>query len=70
MVSTDVFGGGSGPVFLDSVECRGSEAGLLECAHTSIGSHACGQDTSLTQSGHLFDVAIICNGKLSWLTTH
>ena len=66
MLSTDVFGEGSGPVFLGDVQCVGNELGLLECTHNGIGDHSCGQEanTGQIQSAHQFDVAILCSGKV------
>ena len=37
------FGHGSGPMWLDDVECLGSEKGLDECDHLEWGRHNCGQ---------------------------
>ena len=54
-----VFGQGSGPVFLDEVQCNGEESQLAECSHAGFTDHICGQDVS---SQHSFDVAIKCNG--------
>ena len=66
MVSTGVFGPGSGPVFLDEVVCSGTEQELMECAHAGIGNHICGSVAGLPfiQSEHEFDVAIMCNGTI------
>ena len=66
MVSTGVFGPGSGPVFLDEVACSGTEQELMECAHAGIGNHICGGAAvlQLIQSEHEFDVAIMCNGTI------
>ena len=58
VVSTGVFGPGSGPVFLDEVVCSGTEQDLMECAHAGIGNHIC------IQSEHEFDVAIMCKGTV------
>ena len=68
MVSTGVFGPGSGPVFLDEVVCNGTEQGLMECAHAGIGNHICGKAASaeITKSEHEFDVAIMCKGTLRY----
>ena len=66
VVSTGVFGPGSGPVFLDEVVCSGTEQELLECAHAGIGNHICGRAASavIIQSEHEFDVAITCKGNI------
>ena len=55
---TTVFGGGSGPVFLEEVQCVGAEEDIMSCIHTGIGSHSCGEG----QQAHQFDVALVCAG--------
>ena len=61
----NVFEQGTGPVFLDEVQCSGEEAQLAECSHAGIRDHNCGRRT--LKSNHKFDVAIKCNGKLCFL---
>lgn len=65
VLSTHVFGEGTGPVFLGEVQCIGNEASLLECRHAGIGNHVCGQKVSsgMIMSEHQFDVAILCSGN-------
>ena len=67
VLSTHVFGEGTGPVFLGEVQCIGHEASLLECRHAGIGNHVCGQKVSsgMIMSKHQFDVAILCSGNNS-----
>ena len=35
------FGAGSGPIWLDDLACRGTEARLADCSASSIGTHNC-----------------------------
>ena len=46
------FGPGIGPIFLDDVNCRGSEASLDVCPHRRIGIHNC---------DHGEDAGVICS---------
>ena len=62
MVTLGIFEQGSGPVYLDEVQCTGEETQLAECNHAGFENHICGRQT--LQSEHFFDVAIKCNGKL------
>ena len=36
------FGSGYGPIWLDDVNCNGSESNLLNCTNYGIGIHNCG----------------------------
>ena len=44
----------SGPIFLDDLECDGSEKRVIDCS-SSVGVHSCSHDQ---------DVAVKCVGKL------
>ena len=38
---TERFGGGTGPILLDNVNCTGSESRLIQCPHDGVGNHNC-----------------------------
>ncbi|XP_051801899.1 deleted in malignant brain tumors 1 protein [Acanthochromis polyacanthus] len=48
------FGQGSGPIWLDDVQCSGNESLITNCTHRGFGVHNC---------GHNEDASTICNGK-------
>ena len=50
------YGEGTGPIWLDNVQCLGNESNLFLCVHSGIGSHNCGHDQ---------DVSIKCTSKSS-----
>ncbi|XP_062815413.1 scavenger receptor cysteine-rich domain-containing group B protein isoform X1 [Anolis carolinensis] len=55
MPATLSFGQGRGPIFLDNVDCKGTEAALSECSSHGWGIHNC---------YHYEDVAVTCNELL------
>ena len=53
--SNAYFGGGSGPIFLDDVQCSSSCNQLLECFSSPVLSHNC---------RHVYDAGVGCEGNL------
>ena len=48
------FGMGSGPIFLDQLQCSGGEQSLLDCpTFTGLGLHRC---------DHFMDAGVKCQG--------
>lgn len=55
------FGQGSGPIWMDDVQCLGTEHVLSNCSNLGLGVHNC---------GHNEDASVICSGKchmISWI---
>ena len=50
-ITRTVFGQGTGPIYLNSVGCTGTESSLLSCSHSGIG---------VTYCSHTYDVGVVC----------
>ena len=53
--SNAVFGAGTGPIFLDDVQCTSSASQLLECSSSPILTHNC---------QHSADAGVECEGEI------
>ena len=53
---------GTGPIWLDDVRCTGTEARLLDCTASSVGTHNC---------GHAEEAGVRCmtSSKLAMIVT-
>ena len=53
-LSASVFGAGEGPIWMDNLECNGTEKRIGECGRTSLDNINC---------GHTEDAGVMCSGK-------
>jgi len=60
VLSSSVYGAGSGPIWLDDVACNGGETRIQDCSHTGWGTHNC---------NHNEDVGIRCSPITTTTTT-
>ena len=51
-VTKAYFGSGSGPIWMDNVQCTGAESNVGRCPHYGWGKHDC---------GHSEDAGVICD---------
>ena len=52
ILSNNSYGAGTGQIWLDGVQCNGTETSIADCPHNVWGTHDC---------GHNEDVSISCN---------
>jgi hypothetical protein len=56
---TTGFTNGVGQIWLDNVQCRGTETRLIDCPHLPLGTHNC---------GHIEDAGVRCQGTATTCT--
>ncbi|XP_072013340.1 scavenger receptor cysteine-rich domain-containing protein DMBT1-like [Amphiura filiformis] len=61
VITDDTYGYGTGPIWLDNIECRGNELTLATCGHEGWGINNC---------GHTEDVGIACSNTTSGEVTY
>jgi hypothetical protein len=55
---TSGFTNGAGQIWLDNVQCRGTETRLIDCPANPLGNHNC---------GHIEDAGVRCAGTVTHL---
>ena len=56
--SSEIFGEGTGPIWMDNVECVGNEENLGSCDQDPIGQNNC---------KHGEDAGVICSSESVWI---
>ncbi len=46
---------GTGPIWLDDLQCTASDTRLISCTHRAVGTHSC---------GHSEDIAVFCSNGI------
>ena len=66
--SNAAFGPGSGLIFLDNVECEGTEDSLLDCRGQDAGNHNCGrfEDAGVYCPGRSSSLQSVCVDMCIW----
>ena len=54
------FGEGTGPIWMDNIQCTGQETKLAECGFSGWGIHNC---------RHREDAGVVCEGVLTYKST-
>jgi len=60
------FGGGSGPIWLDNVQCNATERNIGDCQHSGWGSNSCTHDNDVSIS---CDVGIVKGIQIPYLNS-
>ena len=65
------YGSGDGPIWIDDVECIGTESDIFACEHSGISNHNCdhGEDVSVECSG-LSALYLVKTDKICYFITY